>query len=162
MKPHNLIRQLARVVIIGILVPRIAIAQTPPVTPEFQLELKRDFAPQVVKTPTGEEGVWFNTIDAQYLLYMRSTMVPGLLKLDARNAQIVDSLNKQISMTGQISDLQGGQVALVKDSLKETQKELQKCRDEQSSIWRDPLFLAGIGFLAGILVTGGIVWAVRK
>jgi hypothetical protein len=153
--------RLLNIIVIGILVPRLAIGQTVADIPDLQLELKKDFAPQVVRTTTGEEGVWFNTIDAQYLLYMRATMVPGLLKLDARNAQIVDSLNKQLALTNTIGDLQGGQVALVKDALKDTQKELEKCRAEQSSIWRDPLFIAGISFLAGILVAGGIVLAVK-
>jgi hypothetical protein len=153
--------RLLNIVLIGILIPRLAIGQTPVEVSDLQLELKKDFAPQVVKTTTGEEGVWFNTTDAQYLLYMRATLVPGLLKLDARNAQIVDILNKQIALTNTIGDLQGGQVTLVKDALKDTQKELEKCRAEQSSIWRDPLFIAGMGFLAGILVVGGIALAVK-
>jgi hypothetical protein len=153
--------RLLNIVVIGILIPRLALGQTTADIPDLQLELKKDFAPQVVRTTTGEEGVWFNTIDAQYLLYMRATMVPGLLKLDARNAQIVEALNKQLALTNTIGDLQGGQVTLVKDALKDTQKELEKCRAEQSSIWRDPLFIAGISFLAGILVAGGIVLAVK-
>ena len=156
---HN---SLFRVLIVGLLVPRLALGQSAPAETDFQLELKRDFAPQVVKSQTGEEGVWFTNTDAQYLLYMRATMVPGLLKLDSRNVQIVEQLNKQLAMTNQITGLQGGQVALVKDSLKDTQKELEKCREEQSSIWHSPLFIAGISFLAGVLVTGGIVYAVRK
>ena len=158
MRPHRL----THIIIIGILVPRIALAQTTLVVPEFQLELKKDFAPQVVKATTGEEGVWFNNTDAQYLLYMRATMVPGLLKLDSRNTQIVDALNKQVALTNMIGELQGGQVALVKDTLHTTQKELEKCREEQSSIWSSPLFIVALSFLAGMVVTGGIVWAVSK
>lgn len=153
--------KLLNVVVIGILIPRLAIGQTVSDIPDLQLELKRDFAPQVVRTLTGEEGVWFNPVDAQYLLYMRATLVPGLLKLDTRNAQIVEALNKQLALTHTIGDLQGGQVALVKDALKDTQKELEKCREEQSSIWHDPFFIAGISFVAGILVAGGIVLAVK-
>lgn len=162
MRPNNFVRQLARVILIGVLVPRLALAQATPAVPEFQLELKSDFAPQVVKTPTGEEGVWFNNTDAQYLLYMRVTLIPGLLQLDARNAQIVENLNKQIAMTTQIVDLQGGQTALVKDALNDTRKELEKCRAEQSSFWSSPLLIAGAAFLAGMLVTGGIVYMTRK
>lgn len=153
--------RLLNILVIGILIPRLAIGQTPADVPDLQLELKRDFIPQVVKITTGEEGVWFNTTDAQYLLYMRATLVPGLLKLDSRNSQIVDILNKQLALTNTIGDLQGGQVALVKDALTDTQKELEKCRAEQSSLWRDPLFLAGLGFLLGIVVTSGIVLAVK-
>ena len=119
-------------IIIGLLVPRLAVGQSTPAVPDFQLELKADFAPEISRNTAGVEGVWFNTIDAQYLLYMRATMVPGLLKLDARNAQVVDQLNAQLKLYDRMSSLQDGQVVVVKDALKDTQKELEKCREAQS------------------------------
>ena len=157
------LRNLLNVVIIGILIPQLALAQTPPVVPEVPdttLVLKNDFTPQVAVV-ANVEGVWFNNVDAQYLLYMRRELVPNLLKLDSQNAQMVTDLRKQMALMGQIGDLQGGQVALVKDQLVLTNKELEKCRDEKDSLWRSPLFIAGLAFLAGMLVTGTVVYLTK-
>ena len=144
------------------LIPHLAYPQNTDTQepPQEKLELKTDFMPQVLAY-NNTEGVWFNTIDAQYLLYMRRDLVPSLLRLDSQNVQIVSGLKNQISLLNKVGDLQDGKVQLVKDQLSDVNKQLAECRDEQSSFIRNPVFIIAVGFLIGVVTTVGIIAATK-
>ena len=161
---RNNLRLWIRVLVIGFLVPRMALAQavTPPVQPdpELKLTLKSDFAPQVAMVDN-INGVWFPVGDADYLLYLRD-IAPKLDQLRFEYATQNKLLMVQLDSYKQISGYKDGMTKLTQDQLTKTEDELTKCREEQKSIWNSPLFIGSLSFVAGVLLTTGIVYAVRK
>jgi hypothetical protein len=127
---------------------------------EFQLELKSDFSPKPVVVE-GKDGVWFPNEDAEYLLKLRVETVPGLVGAINSQQKTIDGLDLQLKLSTDKDKIRDSQVQLLQKTLTDTEKRLQTELDKSISWYRDNKLWAGVGFVAGILITGYVVKAIK-
>ena len=124
------------------------------------LKLAYPFEP-VATIVDGKAGVFFPSRDAEYLLYLRTDVIPTLMSKG-------EALQLKLNLQGtQIADLEA-KLVIVDNKFKVELKaqescslQLQKCLNKPNEWYMSPAFLIGVGVVSGVLLTVAVASAVK-
>ena len=137
-----------------------ALISSQAIAADFQLELRTKFSAVPLKNGA-QDGVWFPTDDAEYLLKLRTDIAPHLVLMYNQQQRVSDSLQLQLNSYVTIAKLEHDATLQFSAQADATQKKLSECLTGGSHWYNNPAVWAAVGFIAGSAATVGIVHAVK-